>query len=102
TRDRAAFVPENLLLNLVEDSGDGRIHVHGNFLAMIEITTCFDVHFRDVTLMLFNREDEMHLHDFVDDTSQSFETVRCKFPKWFGNFDVATCDIDTHRRPSIS
>ena len=61
---------------------------------MIKVTPGFDVRFRDVTLVFFNRQDEMYFEHFIN--MQTIETICCEFAQWFGDFDMPAGNIDTH------
>src|SRR5262245_50479187 len=95
-RNDPVFGSEDLLLELVHHSGDGRIHVGGNFLAVMEIVTGLDLRFSDVPLVFFDGKDEVNLHDLLKDAVHSFDTVRSELTKGLRDLDMATCDIHFH------
>ena len=68
---------------------------------MIKILARLDIHFGDMTLVLFDSQDEMRFQDLIHDSAQSFESICGELSNRLSDFDVATCDIDTHRQPSI-
>ena len=68
-RDVAFLVLEDLLFDLVNHGGNRGVHIRRHLLAVKKVLASLDVHFRDVTLVLFNREDEMRLQDLVNNSS---------------------------------
>ena len=89
-----AFVLQDLLFDLVEHRGDRRVHVGRNFLAMIKIMPRFDIHFGDMTLVLFHSQDEVRFQNFIGNPAQPLEAVGGELSQRLGDFDVPTCDID--------
>ena len=58
------LVLEDLFLHLIEHCGNGRVHVGGNFFGMIEVAPRSYIDFRNMALVLFNGQDEMHFENF--------------------------------------
>jgi hypothetical protein len=64
----AAFMLEDLFFDLVQHGSNGGVHIGGHFLAMVEVIPRFDIHFREVALVFLDREDEMRLENFVNNS----------------------------------
>ena len=58
------LVLEDLFLHLIEHCGNGRVHIRGNFFGMIEVAPRSYIDFRNMALVLFNGQDEMHFENF--------------------------------------
>jgi hypothetical protein len=90
---------EDLLLDLVEHSGDGGVHIAGFFCAMVKFVAGLDVDFRNVPLMLFYREDKVSLHHLINDGAETLESIRSELSNRFRDFDMATRNIHGHCDP---
>jgi hypothetical protein len=94
--NKTLFILQNLLLDFVHCSRNGRVHIRRNFFGMVKIPAGLDVQLSDVSLVFFNGEDTVDFLDCIDTTTQSIETIRGEFPNGFCDLDMPARDIDTH------